>query len=538
MTYVFIIYNINVWSAPFEVEKEFYIMFNKVYSSAVLGVDGTIISVESDVNDGLPMFTMVGYLSSSVKEAGERVRTALKNSGFHMPPKRITINLSPANMRKDGSGFDLAIAISIIMSMGILPVIDMEKTIIIGELSLDGTVKGVKGVLPMVYHAFNNGFTRCIVSVENAEEASLVEGLEVVGVDSLGESIDYIQGIAVSNPYKKESDINKQCKIKKDVDFADIKGQDMLKRGMEIAAAGFHNVLMTGAAGAGKSMLAKRLPTIMPELSFEERVEVTKIYSICGLLEDTTALMKNRPFRSPHHTISNYALVGGGINPKPGEVSLAHNGVLFLDELPEFNKNVLEVMRQPLEDRKITISRVSASYVFPADFMLVAAMNPCPCGNFPDMKKCICTPNQIRRYQGKISGPLLDRIDINMEVKPIKYNELFGENKGENSKSIRNRVEEATLIQKRRYKDEGICFNSQLESGLIKKYIKLEPTVEQYLEETFVKKGLSARGIFRILKLARTIADLDGKEDIQYIHLQEAVFYRNSGRIAGEEGEI
>lgn len=511
-------------------------MFNKVYSSAVLGVDGTTISVESDVNDGLPMFTMVGYLSSSVKEAGERVRTALKNSGYHMPPKRITINLSPANIRKDGSGYDLAIAVAIVLSMGILPEIDMEKTVVIGELSLDGTVKKINGVLPMVYHAYQNGFRICIVPKENMEEAALVEGIKVIGVSTLGESIEYIQGLTDIPPYVS-GEIEKIAALTgKESDFSDIKGQETLKRGMEIAAAGFHNVLMTGAAGAGKSMMAKRLPTILPELSFKERIEVTKIYSISGLLKDTTRLISKRPFRAPHHTISNYALVGGGLNPKPGEVSLAHNGVLFLDELPEFNKNVLEVMRQPLEDRKITISRVNSSYDFPADFMLVAAMNPCPCGNYPDMKKCICTPNQIRRYQGKISGPLLDRIDINMEVRPIKYNELFGTGGGDCSEVIRKRVEKATAIQKMRYREEGICFNSQLEGGLIKKYIKLNHEVETLLKDTFIQKGLSARGTYRVLKLARTIADLENTENIEYKHLQEAIFYRNSQNMYGENG--
>ncbi len=308
-------------------------MFNKVYSGAVLGVDGTIISVESDIHDGLPMFTMVGYLSSSVKEAGERVRTALKNSGFHMPPKRITINLSPANIRKDGSGYDLAIAIAILLSLGIVSDIDMEKTVVIGELSLDGTVKSACGVLPMVYHAFEQGFNRCIVPKGNESEAALVEKMEVIGVSSLEETIEYIQGVSSLKPYKrKKGKGNLTDEMIKGLDFADIKGQETLKRGMEIAAAGFHNVLMTGAAGAGKSMLAKRLPTIMPTLSFEESIDVTKIYSISGLLNDTGTLISKRPFRSPHHTISNYALVGGGANPKPGEVSLAHKGVLFVCE--------------------------------------------------------------------------------------------------------------------------------------------------------------------------------------------------------------
>lgn len=502
-------------------------MFYKVYSGAVLGVDGTIISVEADVNDGLPTFTMVGYLSSSVREAGERVRTALKNSGFYMPPKRITINLSPANIRKEGSGYDLAIAVSILLSFGILPQISMQDTIIIGELSLNGAVKGINGVLPMIHYAFQKGFKRCIVPKENECEAGIIEGIEVIGVNDLTEAIDYIQGIidAPSNFIGKDNIDSTKEDVS--IDFSDIKGQEMLKRGMEIAAAGFHNVLMTGSAGAGKSMIAKRLPTIMPPLSFNECIEVTKIYSISGLIEDKSALIKERPFRSPHHTITNHALVGGGANPKPGEVSLAHKGVLFLDEFPEFNRNALEVMRQPLEDRKITISRVNSTYVFPADFMLVAAMNPCPCGYYPDMKKCTCSPQQIKRYQNKISGPLMDRIDINMEVKPISYEDLFCKTGGETSEQIRERVINATEIQKRRYLNENICFNSELDGSQIKKYIKLNSDVEKILESTFIHKGLSARGTYRILKLARTIADLEGKDDISVYHLQEAIFYRN-----------
>lgn len=504
-------------------------MFSKVISSAVLGVDGTIISVEADVNDGLPVFTMVGYLSSSVREAGERVRTALKNSGYQMPPKRITINLSPADIRKDGSGFDLPIAVSVLLAMGIVPAIDMEKTVIIGELSLDGTIKPVPGVLAMIHHCFNQGCKSCIVPYENANEAALIAGIRVIGVKKLKEAVEHIDGsrmIALSegNSADKEENFADAA-----LDFSDIRGQDMLKRGMEIAAAGFHNVLMTGAAGAGKSMLAKRLPTIMPRLSFEESIEVTKIYSISGLLGSGGSLIRKRPFRSPHHTISDRALIGGGQTPRPGEVSLAHNGVLFLDELPEFSKNVVEVLRQPLEDRKITISRVNASFTFPADFMLVAAMNPCPCGNYPNMKKCTCTPVQIRRYQGRISGPLLDRIDINMEVKPVSCEDIFKEGTGECSENIRKRVEAARAVQIRRYENENIYFNSQLEGKMLRKYIVLGDEELTFIQKLSGNMELSARGMHRILKLARTIADLDGSVDIRKIHLHEATFYRNTG---------
>ncbi len=506
-------------------------MFSKIYSSAVLGMNGTIISVEADVNDGLPMFTMVGYLSSSVKEAGERVRTALKNSGYHMPPKRITINLSPADIRKDGSGFDLPIAISVLLSFGIIPAINLEKTVIIGELGLNGEVKGVNGVLSMVHHCKKEGMSLAIVPAENVNEAKLIKGIDIIGVSTLDEAACFIQGI----PWEQnEAVYNKNKEVDTVVpeavpDYSDIKGQDMLKRGMEIAAAGFHNVLMSGAAGAGKSMMAKRLPTIMPRLNFEQSIEVTKIYSISGLLANYKSLIDIPPFRAPHHTISNKALVGGGAVPKPGEVSLAHNGVLFLDELPEFNKNVLEVLRQPLEDKNITISRVNATYEFPADFMLVAAMNLCPCGNFPNLKKCNCTPLQIKKYQGKVSGPLMDRIDINMEVKPVKYVELFFEGHAETSEKIRQRVEGARGIQTQRYKNEGINFNSQLNGNLINKYIKLGFSEQRILEDVFKRYELSARGMYRILKLARTIADLDSSDKITENHLMEAVFYRNNG---------
>ncbi|MBQ8317328.1 MAG: YifB family Mg chelatase-like AAA ATPase [Lachnospiraceae bacterium] len=512
-------------------------MFSKVTSCALLGIEGTIISVEADVNDGLPMFTMVGYLSSSVKEAGERVRTALKNSGFHMPPKRITINLSPADIRKEGSGFDLPVAVAVLLSIGILPEfdVDLEKTIILGELGLNGEVKPIAGVLPMVSHCQKLGYQNFIVPKANAREASLIKGIMVYGVESLEETAEFIQGIRIIEPEVGVGEIDNRTDNDANVDFSEVKGQATLKRGMEIAAAGFHNVLMTGAAGAGKSMIAKRLPTIMPKLTFEECIDITKIYSVSGLLDNNNALITRRPFRSPHHTISSYALVGGGTVPRPGEISLAHNGVLFLDELPEFNKNVLEVMRQPIEDRNITISRVNATYVFPADFMLVAAMNQCPCGNYPNRRKCKCTPYEIRRYQGKISGPLLDRIDITMEVQPIEYKDLFLETKEESSEDIRQRVEEARLRQANRYREEAINFNSQLDGKILKKYITLKDAQEELLRYTFEKGDLSARGTYRILRLARTIADLAGSDDILIEHLTEAIFYKNNGKFYSEE---
>lgn len=516
-------------------------MFSKVISCAVLGVNGILIGVEADVNDGLPMFTMVGYLSSSVKEAGERVRTALRNSGYRIPPKHITINLSPANLRKDGAGFDLPVAIAVLLSAGLLPEMDMNKTVVIGELGLNGTVKAVQGVLPMVCHCHDLGITDCIVPRDNMAEAAIIDGMRIYGVSTLREAVELIQGNDMARaacrklqaePDMSGGDSNRESGLglepdEPEVDFSDIRGQEMLKRGMEIAAAGFHNVLLSGEAGAGKSMLARCLPTIMPEMSFEERLEVTKIYSVSGLLTGNNSLIMRRPFRAPHHTISNRALIGGGAIPKPGEVSLAHNGVLFLDELPEFNKNVLEVLRQPLEDRQIVISRVHASHAFPADFMLVAAMNPCPCGNYPNMNRCTCSPLQLRRYQSKISGPLFDRIDIRMEVKAVRYHDLFSGGAGETSACVRARVERARLMQRERYAAEEIHFNSQLDGKQLQKYIRLGEAERREMEQVFCSMNLSARGAHRILKLARTIADLAGSREIRIMHLREAVFYRN-----------
>lgn len=509
-------------------------MYGKIISSTLIGIEGIPISVEADVNDGLPTFTMVGYLSSSVKEAGERVRTALKNSGFHLPPKRITINLSPGNVRKDGTGFDLPIAIAVLNAMGLFSDVNFSEIVIIGEIGLDGTIKAIPGVLSMVHSCSRQGIRLCIVPYQNAAEASLIKDVAVVGVSTLNEVVEFLQDNVLPSKIINKSCIKDLENIQPKIDFSDIKGQDTLKRGMEIAACGFHNILMTGAAGSGKSMLAKRMPTILPDLTFEEQMEVTKIYSISNMLTDASKLMSNRPFRSPHHTISEQALVGGGLNPKPGEISLSHRGVLFLDELPEFKKSVLEVLRQPMEERKIMISRVHASYVYPADFMLVAAMNPCPCGYYPDRNRCSCSYQQIKRYQSKISGPLLDRIDINMEVKQVEYKDLFNEDKQQTSEEIRQRVSMVREIQQKRYMNDGILYNAQLDGKLLKKYIKLDLEEHEILENTFVKSKLSARGMYRILRLARTIADMDVSDKITKEHLMEAIFYRNSEVVADE----
>jgi magnesium chelatase family protein len=503
-------------------------MYSKIISGGVMGVEGVLIQVETDINPGLPMFNMVGYLSSCVREAAERVRTALKNSNFSLPPQRVTINLSPADIRKEGTAFDLPIAIGILVAMGIIPQDSVKDIIILGELSLDGHVNSVSGVLSVIHHAFKQGIRKCIVPKQNAKEAALISEMEVIPVDNLIEAENYLNKVITIEPeYIDIKALFNENHTNKYGDFSDIKGQVVLKRGMEIAAAGMHNILMTGAAGSGKSMIAKRLPTILPELTFEESIEITKIYSVAGLLKSQQSVVKERPFRSPHHTISTVALSGGGREPRPGEISLAHNGVLFLDELPEFNRNVLEVMRQPLEDKEVTISRINGIYRFPAGFMLVAARNTCPCGQYPDMNKCTCSFRQIKQYNSRISRPLLDRIDINVEVNRVAYKDLYESEEVETSRDIRKRVYKAQAIQADRYKSEKINFNSQLDGHLTSRYISLGAAEKKFLEETFEQTELSARGSNRVLKIARTIADLDGSEQVNIRHLKEAVFYRN-----------
>ncbi len=504
-------------------------MYSCVTGGTVTGIDGAVVNVEADVSDGLPMFVMVGYLSSSVREAGERVRTALKNSGYHMPPKRVTINISPANIRKDGTGFDLPIAVAILLCMGITPHINMDRLMITGEMGLDGIIKPVPGILSMIHGGKLQGCDTCIVPYENVNEASLVKDMRVIGVKSLAQAVKYIQGTENIQPvFFDENKFRKETVYSGQLDFADVKGQEVLKRGMEIAVSGFHNVLMRGAAGAGKSMIAKRLPTIMPSLTFGESVELTKIYSISGMTGDSDVLVTKRPFRSPHHTITAKGLTGGGMYPKPGEVSLAHKGILFLDELPEFNKNVIEVLRQPMEDRRVLISRVNAAYVFPSDFMLVAAMNPCPCGFYPD-RRCTCTEIMRKKYQAKISGPLMDRIDICIDVKAVEYENLFHDRQEESSEKIRERVERARAMQAKRYEAEGILFNSQLEGAMVRKYISLGEQEEALIKKHFIERGMSARGLNRILKLSRTIADSFGSTKIKREHIIEALFFKNAG---------
>ncbi len=509
-------------------------MYSRIISGLVHGVEGKLISVETDINDGLPMLNMVGLLSSSVREAGDRVRTALRNSGFGLPPKKITINLSPADIRKEGTAFDLPIAAGVLASMGVIPTDKIDNILILGELGLDGRVNPVRGVLPIVHCAFECGVRRCIVPAANAKEAAVISGTTVIPVSNLQELVDYLSGIQVIEPEYVDvdhllagEDADYGC------DFSEVMGHESLKRGIEIAAAGMHNILMTGPAGAGKSMIARRIPTILPVLSVDESIDITKIYSVAGLMGENQSIVVRRPYRAPHHTISMHALSGGGAFPRPGEISLAHGGVLFLDELPEFNRNVLEVMRQPLEDGEVTISRLEGIFRFPADFMLVAARNPCPCGCYPDMTKCTCTARQIQNYNSRISKPLLDRIDINVEVRKVEYRELFSERRGLGSAEMRAHVFAAQNAQKRRYQDEKISFNSQLDTRLCEKYIPLGKNEREFMEYSFAHMDMTARGSFRVLKIARTIADLDGEEDVLERHLKEAVFYRNTDAQGG-----
>lgn len=506
-------------------------MLSRIISCGVLGIEGFKVEVETDISNGLPSFNIVGLGGTAVKESKERVRAAIKNSGFKFPTRRITINLAPADLKKEGSAYDLPIALGILTATGTISSFQNNDFMFIGELSLDGCIKKINGALAVAYSAAGNNIKNLVLPFGNADEAAVVKKVDILPARNINDIVNHLNK---KDEIKKHNvDIKSMFQSDKNynVDFSEVKGQANVKRALEIAASGGHNCLMIGSPGCGKTMISKRLPTILPDMTLEESLEASKIYSVAGLLPEGGSLITRRPFRSPHHSISNVGLIGGGRSPKPGEISLAHFGVLFLDELPEFKKSVLEVMRQPLEDREVNISRINASITYPADFILVAACNPCKCGYLLDPhRQCTCTMHEIDKYIGKLSGPLLDRIDIQVEMLSVDINEIQKSREEETSAVIRERVNRTRQVQLDRYKDLKIYSNSQLQSSMISKYCKIDSKGRKLMENAFKNLALSARAYTRILKVARTLADMDECRNIREKHLAEAVQYRSLDR--------